>query len=86
MKIYRDDLEYVAVIASLPPQQTVFEYLVGCWKRLNSSRSALLKRVNHLPSESSSHNFAHELVVLGVHSCRDSASDGGFGEIARSSG
>ncbi|KZT65802.1 hypothetical protein DAEQUDRAFT_746846 [Daedalea quercina L-15889] len=39
-----DDLEYLAVIASLPPQQTVFEYLVGCWKRLNVSRFALLKR------------------------------------------
>ncbi|KZT09134.1 uncharacterized protein LAESUDRAFT_801836 [Laetiporus sulphureus 93-53] len=39
-----DDLEYVAVIASLPAQQTVFEYLVGCWKRLNSSKSALLKK------------------------------------------
>ncbi|KAH9947558.1 ubiquitin elongating factor core-domain-containing protein [Amylocystis lapponica] len=39
-----DDLEYLAVIASLPPQQTVFEYLVGCWKRLNGTRSALNKR------------------------------------------
>ena len=44
----------MAVIASLPPQQTVFEYLVGSWKRLNATRSALLKRVpeffflNHL--------------------------------------
>ncbi|KAL6304363.1 ubiquitin conjugation factor E4 [Sparassis latifolia] len=39
-----DDLGYLSVIASLPPQQTVFEYLVGCWKRLNTTRSALLKK------------------------------------------
>ncbi|KAJ6613305.1 ubiquitin elongating factor core-domain-containing protein [Mycena sp. CBHHK59/15] len=39
-----DDLEYLPVLASLPAQQTTFEYLVGCWKRLNSSRSALLKK------------------------------------------
>lgn len=45
LRLGRDDLEYLAVIASLPPQQTVFEYLVGCWKRLNASRSALLKKV-----------------------------------------
>ncbi|KAH9936359.1 ubiquitin elongating factor core-domain-containing protein [Fomitopsis serialis] len=46
-----DDLEYLAVIASLPPQQTVFEYLVGCWKRLNASRSAFLKK-NYTPVQS----------------------------------
>ncbi|KAK0221612.1 ubiquitin elongating factor core-domain-containing protein [Armillaria fumosa] len=39
-----DDLEYMPVLASLPPQQTVFEYLVGCWKRLNISRNALIKK------------------------------------------
>ncbi|KAK0464249.1 ubiquitin conjugation factor E4 [Desarmillaria tabescens] len=39
-----DDLEYMPVLVSLPPQQTVFEYLVGCWKRLNASRSALIKK------------------------------------------
>ncbi|EEB99325.1 hypothetical protein MPER_01016, partial [Moniliophthora perniciosa FA553] len=39
-----DDLEFLPVLASLPPQQTIFEYLVGCWKRINSSRSALLKK------------------------------------------
>lgn len=44
--VYRDDLDYLPVLASLPPQQTVFEYLVGCWKRLNSSRLALTKKVN----------------------------------------
>ncbi|KAF7987086.1 hypothetical protein HWV62_255 [Athelia sp. TMB] len=39
-----DDLDYVSVLASLPAQQTVFEYLVGCWKRLNTARSAVLKK------------------------------------------
>lgn len=34
------------VIASLPPKQTVFEYLVGCWKRLMLTRSQLVKRVS----------------------------------------
>ncbi|THH28275.1 hypothetical protein EUX98_g5915 [Antrodiella citrinella] len=39
-----DDLDFLPVLASLPPQQTVFEYLVGCWKRLNIARTALTKR------------------------------------------
>ncbi|KAH7885208.1 ubiquitin elongating factor core-domain-containing protein [Phlebopus sp. FC_14] len=40
-----DDLEYLAVLASLPSEMTVFEYLVGCWKRLNSARTSLLKKI-----------------------------------------
>lgn len=43
--IHSDDLDYLPVLASLPPQLTVFEYLVGCWKRINTSRTALLKKV-----------------------------------------
>ncbi|KAI0697911.1 ubiquitin conjugation factor E4 [Cytidiella melzeri] len=39
-----DDLDYLPVLASLPPQLTVFEYLVGCWKRAVSTRSALDKK------------------------------------------
>ncbi|KAF9267408.1 ubiquitin conjugation factor E4 [Marasmius fiardii PR-910] len=39
-----DDLEFLPVLASLPAQQTIFEYLVGCWKRINSARSTLVKR------------------------------------------
>ncbi|KAJ7134672.1 ubiquitin elongating factor core-domain-containing protein [Mycena epipterygia] len=39
-----DDLDFLPVLASLPSQQTTFEYLVGCWKRLNSARSALMKK------------------------------------------
>ncbi|KAI0699306.1 ubiquitin elongating factor core-domain-containing protein [Cerioporus squamosus] len=39
-----DDLEFLPVLASLPAQLTVLEYLIGCWKRLNATRSALLKK------------------------------------------
>ncbi|KAJ6585038.1 ubiquitin elongating factor core-domain-containing protein [Mycena capillaripes] len=39
-----DDLDFLPVLASLPAQQTTFEYLVGCWKRLNSARAALMKK------------------------------------------
>ncbi|KAI0769012.1 ubiquitin conjugation factor E4 [Trametes elegans] len=45
-----DDLEFLPVLASLPSQQTVFEYLVGCWKRLNAAKSALLRK-NVIPLE-----------------------------------
>ncbi|KAG1779352.1 ubiquitin elongating factor core-domain-containing protein [Suillus placidus] len=38
-----DDPEYVSVLASLPPQ-SVFEYLVGCWKCINTAKSTLLKK------------------------------------------
>ncbi|KAF8510860.1 ubiquitin elongating factor core-domain-containing protein [Gautieria morchelliformis] len=38
-----DDLDFLPVLASLPQQQTVLEYLAGCWKRLNTSRSNLVK-------------------------------------------
>lgn len=44
----RDDLEYVSVLASLPAGQTVFEYLIGCWKRINSAKSALSKKVRDI--------------------------------------
>lgn len=43
-----DDLDYLPVLVSLPAAQTVFEYLVGAWKRLNSTRAALFKKVNIL--------------------------------------
>ncbi|RDB17892.1 Ubiquitin conjugation factor E4 [Hypsizygus marmoreus] len=39
-----DDLEYLPVLVSLPANQTTFEYLVGCWKRINYTRSALIKK------------------------------------------
>ncbi|KAH9480417.1 Ubiquitin conjugation factor E4 [Psilocybe cubensis] len=46
-----DDLEYLPVLVSLPPQQTVFEYLVGCWKRLNAARSTVMK-TGYAPADS----------------------------------
>ncbi|CDO71427.1 hypothetical protein BN946_scf184909.g21 [Trametes cinnabarina] len=49
-EVSSDDLEFLPVLASLPPQQTVFEYLVDCWKRLNAARSTLLKK-NYVPLE-----------------------------------
>ena len=45
LNVCRDDLEFLSVLASLPAEQTVFEYLVGCWKRGNKARSELLKKV-----------------------------------------
>ncbi|KIY63497.1 hypothetical protein CYLTODRAFT_493873 [Cylindrobasidium torrendii FP15055 ss-10] len=45
-----DDLEYMPVLASLPAKQTVFEYLVGAWKRLNSTRALLIKK-GYIPGE-----------------------------------
>ncbi|KAI0300378.1 ubiquitin elongating factor core-domain-containing protein [Russula brevipes] len=42
------DDEYRLFLSKVPTDQTVFEYLVGCWKRLNAAKSALLKR-GHIP-------------------------------------
>ena len=39
-----DDPELLTVIASFPPELTVFEYLVQCWQRINAARVALHKR------------------------------------------
>ncbi|KAH9997987.1 ubiquitin elongating factor core-domain-containing protein [Russula vinacea] len=38
------DDEYRVFLSKVPTDQTVFEYLVGCWKRLNIAKSALLKK------------------------------------------
>ncbi|KAF9241107.1 ubiquitin elongating factor core-domain-containing protein [Melanogaster broomeanus] len=38
------DAMSASVLASLPAQMTVFEYLIGCWKRLNSARTYLMKK------------------------------------------
>jgi len=48
--IASDELDYLPVLVSLPPSQTVFEYLVGCWKRINAARSAIIKKVRGLRS------------------------------------
>jgi ubiquitin conjugation factor E4 B len=39
------DEEYRVFLSKVPTLQTVFEYLVGCWKRLNVAKSVLLKKV-----------------------------------------
>jgi ubiquitin conjugation factor E4 B len=44
-----DDLDYLPTLASLP-SDTVFEYLVSCWKRINATTSALNKR-NYPPHQ-----------------------------------
>ncbi|KAH8989635.1 ubiquitin elongating factor core-domain-containing protein [Lactarius hatsudake] len=43
------DDEYRLFLSKVPSGLTVFEYLVGCWKRLNAARAALLKR-GHPPA------------------------------------
>ncbi|KAJ3801572.1 ubiquitin conjugation factor E4 [Lentinula aff. detonsa] len=48
-----EDLEFLPVLASLPPQQTIFEYLVGSWKRLNMARTTLVKK-GYTPAETQS--------------------------------
>ncbi|KIM56094.1 hypothetical protein SCLCIDRAFT_133427 [Scleroderma citrinum Foug A] len=60
-----DDLEYVAVLASLPAQMTVFEYLVGCWKRLTKARNNLTKKnpVNELQQAAALLEKANNLII-----------------------
>ena len=83
--IYSDDLDFLPVLASLPPQQTVFEYLVKCWRRLNSARSALLKKVcldrdlSLIPQHSMTHS-----VVAGISPDGDPAGGGQAREAAAS--
>ncbi|KAI0755049.1 ubiquitin elongating factor core-domain-containing protein [Daedaleopsis nitida] len=43
-----DDLDFLPVLASLPSQQTVLEFLIGSWKRLNTARSTVLRK-NYTP-------------------------------------
>ncbi|EJU03146.1 hypothetical protein DACRYDRAFT_21436 [Dacryopinax primogenitus] len=44
-----DDTDAITILQNLPKDETVFEYLIGAWKRANSARSALLRR-NYEPS------------------------------------
>jgi ubiquitin conjugation factor E4 B len=77
-----DDFEYVAVIASLPAQQTVFEYLVGCWKRLNSARANLIKKVGEGLSACDRTILLIRVAYLGISARGYSTSAEGIGEIA----
>jgi ubiquitin conjugation factor E4 B len=74
LDFFRDDLEYVAVIASLPAQQTVFEYLVGCWKRLNSARGTLIKKVKYILPDYDLNTMLTHTVDLGISACGNSTS------------
>ena len=41
----RDDPVTLAVLASIPQQETVFNFLTGCWKRLNTIQLVFNKAV-----------------------------------------
>ncbi|KAF8442825.1 ubiquitin elongating factor core-domain-containing protein [Boletus edulis BED1] len=60
-----DDLGYLSVLASLPSQMTVYEYLVGCWKRINSAKSNLAKKnpVNEMQQASALLENIRNLVI-----------------------
>ncbi|GAA6034754.1 hypothetical protein JCM8097_001153 [Rhodosporidiobolus ruineniae] len=46
-----EDPEVLTVLAALPPQQTAFEYLAGCWKRERAERSKVALRKDSNPEE-----------------------------------
>ena len=69
LSICRDNLEYLPVLASLPAEQTIFEYLVGCWKRGNKARSELLRKVR---GDRTDINCRKAISCLGVPPSRDS--------------
>lgn len=71
----RDELDYLPVLVSLPPQQTVFEYLVGCWKRLNTARSAVMKKVIDI-SLVLMCLFIYLFFNIGIRACRELESSG----------
>ena len=66
---YSDDLEYLPALATLPSQQTVFEYLVGCWKRQNAIRATLSKKVMTLSPTKAESNSRIELLTPGRPTC-----------------
>lgn len=48
-----EDPEILTVVANLPQEQTLFEYLVSCWQRINSARVALHKTPAQDPKDAS---------------------------------
>ncbi|GAA6057987.1 hypothetical protein JCM3770_004600 [Rhodotorula araucariae] len=46
-----DDPEQATVVASLPPQQTAFEYLGGCWRRERQERMRVMAKKDADPEE-----------------------------------
>jgi len=79
LSVRRDDFEYLSVIASLPAEQTIFEYLVGCWKRGNKVRSDLLKKVSDGPVDL---NSLRAKPRLGMPPSRYSASCESLGQAS----
>ena len=80
LSVCRDDIEYLSVLASLPAEQTTFEYLVGCWKRGNKIRSKLLKKVGGDRTHLSRQNARS---CPGIPSSRDSTSGKHPGQTSR---
>ena len=52
---FSHDEDYRSFLSRIPRTLTVFEYLVGCWKRLNSTRATLLKKVRPCFTNNASH-------------------------------
>ena len=77
----RHDLRNVAVMKSLPAQQTVFVYLVGCWKRVNSARASLIKKVKRVPLQVIPTVLIH-MAYSGISARGDSTSAECVGETA----
>lgn len=46
--IVSSDTDILTVLAGLPQGETTFEYLTGCWKRLNSVNREASKLVSYL--------------------------------------
>ena len=79
LSVCRDDLEYLSVLASLPAEQTIFEYLVGCWKRGNKVRSELLKKVS---GDCAGLRGRKTRPCIGIPPSRDSASRESLGQAS----
>ena len=77
----RHDLRNVAIIKSLPVQQTVFVYLVGCWKRVNSAHATLIKKVKRVPLQVIPTVLIH-MAYSGISAHGDSTSAECVGETA----
>lgn len=73
-----DELDYLPVLVSLPPQQTIFEYLVGCWKRLNVVRSTVIKKVKSF-EEAEMRSFIFS-PYLGIYTSRHTECPWSLGE------
>jgi hypothetical protein len=67
------DEEYQPFLSQVPKGQTVYEYLVACWKRLNSSKTVLLRKVTNRAIQQSG-VYSH---LTGLPASRCTESDAG---------